>query len=106
VGRCVIACFRPKTGREEELLAVVRDHMPTLRAENLITEREAVVMRASDGTIVEVFEWLSRDAIARAHENPRVLALWERYEAVCEYVTLVELPEGEEYFPDFEPVDV
>ena len=29
-------------------------------------------MRAADGTIVEVFEWRSAEAIQQAHNNPAV----------------------------------
>jgi hypothetical protein len=42
-------------------------------------------MRASDGTIVEVFEWMSQEPIASAHNNPVVLGLWKRFEAVRSY---------------------
>ena len=37
-------------------MAAVRKHMQVLRAEKLVTDRPAYVMRAKDGTIVEVFE--------------------------------------------------
>ena len=36
----------------------------------VITDSEAVVMEAADGTIIEVFEWLSAGAIQNAHKNP------------------------------------
>ena len=32
-----------------------------------MTERAPIVMRAADETIVEVFEWVSREAIEGAH---------------------------------------
>jgi len=38
-------------------------------------------MRTADGTIVEIFEWVSLEAIAGAHENPAVLDLWKRFQA-------------------------
>jgi hypothetical protein len=40
-------------------------------------------MRTADGTIIEVFEWVSEDAIAAAHADPVVLDLWKRFEAAC-----------------------
>ena len=59
MGRIVIVLYRPKKGKEKELLEVVKEHVPILRSENLATEREAIVGRATDGTIVEIFEWIS-----------------------------------------------
>jgi hypothetical protein len=45
------------------------------------------MMRTANGTIVEVFEWVSGEAIAGAHKNPAVLDLWKRFEAVRWYET-------------------
>ena len=84
MGSLVICCFRPKPGKADELLEVIKTHMPTLRSQDLITNRPATVMRASDGTIIEVFEWKSEEHTARAHENPVVLDMWKRFEACCD----------------------
>lgn len=101
MGPMVIAAFRPKPGREVDLLACVRDHLPILRAEGLATARPPIVLRAADGTLLEIFEWVSPAAIDAAHANPRVLALWERYAACCDYVTLADLAEAKQQFPSF-----
>ena len=106
MGIMVIALFRPKPGMEDALLACMRDHQPVLRGEGLGTERPAYVMRAQDGTLLEVFEWKSQAAIDAAHANPRVLALWRRYAACCDYVTLSDLAEAKALFPGFGPVAV
>jgi hypothetical protein len=74
-----VACYRPKPGCEEALLAEVRDHLPPLRAQGLVTERAPIVMRTQDGTVIEVFEWVSQEAIAGAHSNPVVLEVWKRF---------------------------
>ena len=86
MGSISVACYRPKPGCEEGLLELVRNHLPPLRAERLITDRASIVMRAGDGTIIEVLEWVSQEAIAGAHSNSAVLDLWKRFEAVCTYV--------------------
>ena len=106
MGSLVICCFRPKPGKADELLEVIKTHMPTLRSQGFITDRPAYVMRAKDGTIIEVFEWKSEEHTARAHENPVVLDMWKRFEACCDYVTLRDLDETESPFPNFEPVDL
>ena len=53
MGTFTIACYRPKPGKEDELEALTRQHVP----------------------IVEVFEWASDKAIEAAHTNPEVLTL-------------------------------
>ena len=61
-------------------------------------------MRTQDGTIVEVFEWVSQEAIAGAHANPVALDLWKCFEAVCWYETPSNLAELQDMFAHFEPV--
>jgi hypothetical protein len=45
-GVIVIVAYRPKPGKETELLELVRSRVPTLRKENLVTGREPTIMRA------------------------------------------------------------
>ncbi|WP_229679050.1 hypothetical protein [Dyella caseinilytica] len=99
----MIVAYRPKPGREEDLDALVREHVPCLRALGLVTERPAQAMRAKDGTVVEVFEW-ANGAIEAAHNSSRVADLWERFANTCDYVPLCELPEGAATFAEFEPI--
>jgi len=104
-GVCVIVAYRPKIGKENELLALVRSRVPTLAEEGLVTDRAPIIMRAKDGTLIEVSEWKSREAIDAAHKNPNVLAMWEKFFAICDCVPLKTLPEAEEMFAGFEPVE-
>ncbi len=101
----VIVAYRPKPGKEDELLALTRDHVPELRRLGLATDRTPLAMRSKDGIIVEVFEWQD-GAINAAHTHPDVLAMWERYGAVCHYVPLNELPEARDMFAQFEPIEL
>ena len=101
---CIVA-YRPKPGGEAEILELVRQRVPTLRREGLATERVPVIMRAKDGTIIEVSEWKSPEAIEEAHKNPRVLAMWDKFFAVCDCVPLKTLPEAESMFASFEPIE-
>lgn len=105
MGRIVIACYKPKEGRADELRALVREHVPALRREGLVTDRVPVVMTAADGTIAEVFEWASAEAIEQAHSNPSVGELWERFGEVCEWVPIGSIDEARRPFSEFNPVD-
>lgn len=104
MGVMVIALFRPRAGMAAALDACVHDHLPILRAQGLATARPSVVLRAADGSILEIFEWVSQAAIDSAHTNPAVLALWERYAACCHTITLGDLAEARMMFPSFELV--
>jgi len=104
VGRFVIAAFRPKAGQAQALQAVVAKHWHVLRDQGLVTEREPFVMKAADGTLLEVFEWRSAQAIEQAHSNPAVLALWSAFEAACDYVPLASVAEAQHLFAEFEPL--
>jgi quinol monooxygenase YgiN len=104
MGSISVACYKPKPGCEEALLELVRNHLPPLRAQGLVTERPSIAMRTADGTIVEIFEWVSQEAIAAAHNNPAVLDLWKRFEAVCSYETPSNLPEFQNMFAHLEAI--
>ena len=104
-GVCVIVAYRPKPGKEQELLELVRNRVPTLRKEGLVTDRVPAIMRSRDGTIVEVSEWKSQEAIDAAHRNPNVLAMWDKFFAICECVPLNTLPEAADMFAGFAPIE-
>ena len=78
-GIIVIVAYRPKPGKDKELLELVRSRVPTLRKENLVTNRVPTILRARDGTIIEVSEWKSQEAIDAAHKNPKVLSMWNKF---------------------------
>ena len=105
MGRIVIVAYRPKPGKADALKDLTRTHVARLRKEGLVTDREAVIMETADGTIIEVFEWLSAAAIQQAHNNPAVHQLWVEYAAVCDYVPLNTLPETANLFAEFNAVD-
>lgn len=106
MGVIVICVFRPKPGKDKQLVELIRSHVPFLRSLGLATPRVPIVGRAGDGSIVEVFEWESEDAVNSAHEHPAVRALWKRFEALCTYETLGSLAESAAPFPNLEPVDL
>jgi hypothetical protein len=106
MGRFVIVAYRPRPGKEQRLLELTREHLPILRSQGLATDRPSYVMRATDGTIIEVFEWKSAEAIAAAHQNPVWQAMCGRYSETCEYISLENLSESKNMFAEFEPVNL
>jgi hypothetical protein len=104
MGRIVIAAYRPRPGRQADLERLVREHYQRLAAERLVTERGPLLMRARDGTVIEVFEWISAETIAAAHENQAVQSMWGEFDRVSEHVPLSDLAEASGLFAEFEPL--
>ena len=105
MGRIVIVAYKPKPGKAEALKALTKTHIPRLLKEGLVTNRTPVIMETADGTIIEVFEWLSAEAIQQAHQNAEAHQLWAEYADVCDYVPLNSLPEAANLFADFTAIN-
>jgi len=71
----VIAAFKPKPGKEEELRSVIADRLPLLRRLGLATDRVNVTMRSMSGVIRDGSEWVDDAAIERSHSTPEVADL-------------------------------
>jgi quinol monooxygenase YgiN len=106
MGRFVIVAYTPKANKEQQLLAAVKKHLQVLQKEHLVTDKPAYVMRAADGTILEIFEWRSAEAIQQAHSNPAVQALWGDFGEACDYTPLSKLAEAQQMFAEFDAVDL
>ncbi|MFT5080819.1 MAG: hypothetical protein ACI9D0_001900 [Bacteroidia bacterium] len=104
MGRIVIAVYKPKPGQEAVLDKLVEGHVGILREQGLATDRPVSVMRAADGTVIEIFEWASLKAIEDAHTNQVVQGLWGEFAAACDFIPLSAVPEAAGMFPDFEAV--
>ncbi len=100
----VFALYKPHPGKDAELLKLVAGHHAVLRQFELVTNRVPVICRSANGTIIEVFEWVSEDAHKRAHEHPQIAAIWELMAEIGGMPTLGSLPEAAHTFPHFEPV--
>jgi hypothetical protein len=106
MGRFVIVAYKPKPDKLQLLLEAVRDHLAVLRSQQLVSGRPAYVMQTGDGTVLEIFEWKSAEAIQQAHTNPAVQALWGRFADACDYVPLASLSESQQLFAEFDAVDI
>ena len=102
--RLSIVAYRPKPGKEAEVISLPKEHTPFLRSLGLATEREAVLATASEGTVIEVFEWVE-GGIEKAHSHARLMKPWGRFSATCDFVPLNTLEECGMVFPNFFPLD-
>ena len=104
MGLISIAAFRPKPGKDAELIRVIDDRLPLLRRLGLASDRAEVRCRSKDGVVITISEWTSQEAIDRAHKTPEVLALWGRFAACCEWLKLDSIAECREDFATFEAI--
>ena len=102
----VFALYRPHEGKDAELRRLITRHLPVLRKLELVTERPALLVRAKDGTYIEVFEWRTAESAKLAHEHPEVAKVWEAMGEVADFPALESLEEAKERFSHFEPVTI
>ena len=99
-----MVAYKPKLGKEADLISLTRDHVPYLRSIGLATERPHIIAVAGDGTVVEIFEW-TEGALEKAHAHAGLGELWTRFAAVCEFVPLNTLEEAGMTFANFVPAN-
>ena len=99
----VIAAYRPKPGKDEELRKLMREHRRVLADAHLVTNKLPLILRAcSDGTLVEIFEWSSAKAADKAHRHASIRAIWSKLAAVADFVALSDIAEAGKAFSHFE----
>lgn len=99
----VIAAYRPKPGQDNALRKLIREHRRTLSEAHLVTARPSLLLRArSDGTLLEIFEWVSAKAADEAHEHPAIRAMWNKLAKVADFVPLSAVQEAGKAFSHFE----
>jgi len=103
--RIAIVGYKPFQGKETELLELIKTHWQELNEENLVSERKSIIMQSTNGTIIEVFGWKSKEAIELAHSNPVVQKMWTEYFKVCEFIPISELEESSKMFSEFTPIN-
>jgi hypothetical protein len=81
-----LSAYRPLPGRAEELQVFFVEELATLRRRGHVTGRVAPVIRTDAGELLVVLEWASEHAVGDAHEDPEILALWERKAELAEYI--------------------
>ena len=99
--RIVMVAYKPKPGKEGELKTLALVHHSRLKAEDLVTDRSPILMQSQDGTIIEVFEWKSAEAIQQSHINKAVGQMWQEFSQVCEYVPIGQVSESSNLFADY-----
>lgn len=101
-GILAFAVYKPKEGKTEELLPILDRHIEILREKNYITEKDDYLVKASNGYLVEIFAWKSKDSIDAVHKDPDIIAIWEKMGELGEFGNMNDLPESGKVFPNFD----
>ena len=104
MGILVICSYKPRPGHEDEARKLMAAHVPLLRKHDLITDRAVVHGEGKDGTLVEIFEWDSREKSVGAPSIPEIGAHWKAMAAVMDFVPLASLSEAQREFAHFTPL--
>ena len=73
--------YRPKPGKEAELLELVKKHGPALESTGLSAGGlpqlyRARNVRSGQEFFVEIFSWRDEEASGKAHQTPEIMAVW------------------------------
>jgi hypothetical protein len=99
----VIAAYRPRPGKALALRRLIKEHRRTLDEAHLVTARPTLVLRArSDGTLLEIFEWISPKAADEANQHPAIRGMWNKLAEVADFVPLSAIQEAGKAFSRFE----
>jgi hypothetical protein len=89
IDNTVICQYRPRVDKVDELMALIREHRSTYSELDLATRRpeEVYIGEDQDGAgplIFAIFQWVDAEAPGRAHQHPRIAALWEKMATLVE----------------------
>jgi len=102
----VIAVYKPREGCRDHLHQTLHKHVPVLRKLGLVTDRAPLFLESIKGeAVLEIFEWVSEEAVERAHREERVQAIWEELGRYAEFSKLESLAEAADLFPHFRLTD-
>lgn len=77
-----------------------------LRRNGFLTDRKIFGMRAKDGRILVVFEWISEDAFDKAGAHPEVQEYWMEADRISSFDKPASLPELQRTLPEFEALNL
>ncbi len=105
----VFAVYRVAIENQPAFMKVVREKLEFFHKMRYRTDREPILLRSrvNPEIIIDVFEWASEEAIERAHHDVEVRKRWDRMEKLWIEggIPLGKLPEAEQPFANFEPID-
>ena len=106
----VLALYQVARENEKALLRLLPKKRRYFLKAGYATRRAPILLRSRQNPeiFIEIFEWKSQDAVAKAHQDPKVRAIWDEMDKLCKRIGkgLNEVPEFATPFPHFDPVGI
>jgi len=82
----VTATYQVKQEHQDAFILLMKEAEQVMRQEQLITAQPIFRMRSLKNPefIMEVFEWVDEQAFEQAQQNPKILAVWGKYQSIWE----------------------
>jgi heme-degrading monooxygenase HmoA len=103
--RLSLSAYRPRPGREDEVVRHFRREVATLRARGHITSRPAPICRTARGEYLVVVEWATETSVDDAHADDAVLEVWRAKEQLVEYLGPRELDGSDVPFVSYDVLE-
>jgi hypothetical protein len=92
----MLVSYYPKAGKDEEFLALLGKHWPTLDRIGLVSKMPPQLWRATDkrtnqNFYIEMFQWRDAEASEIAHQTPEVMSIWEPMGPLLETMQLTRV---------------
>ncbi len=84
----VICHYRVAAGNEQLFEDLLNKHWAVLHELELVTDTPSILFKGTEQDsgkpiYYEIFDWLD-GAVERAHEHPKVMAIWDPMDKLCE----------------------
>ena len=89
--RMSLSAYRPRPGRDDEVVPHLREEVATLRAYGYITSRPAPICLTARGEYLVISEWATETSVDEAHADDVILEVWRRKEKLVEYIAPADL---------------
>jgi hypothetical protein len=100
-----VAVYRPRPGREGEVLPHLRREIATIRERGYFTTRPAAICRSHAGAYLVLTEWATEQSVDAAQADDVVVGLWRRKEQLVAYLAPSEVDGADILFPSFEVIE-
>lgn len=104
MGRIFVMVYRPHRGKEQELIPILKSGYMLLRDRGYLTSRPPIMMQASNGCLLKIFEWKGKESMSSAEADLQVQEHWMRVSKVCDFEKPVNLEEFKQVFSEFEAI--
>lgn len=102
--RILIVAYRPKSGKSDDVLALLAQQLKAIRNVGTRTTRDPWLMHASNGEILQISEYSSERDVERCWEDVTYQDIGAQLTALCDMVPIRSLQESSAAYMDLQAV--